>query len=235
MAFERGRLLMRRTSLLTVSAIGLLVCLLGGSGLFAALVDMADTGPNTITTAPLPGSADLQLAPIIPDPSDPAQNVCGTFSDNLATGLFSVASGTPPFSASNSICVRNVGSQAVSISVGAFDLTDVDTACTGDEAAAGDLSCGGSADGSGELSEVVNVIFFNADCTGSPTAGDYGLNTLDTLVGTVIPLSASLASNGTVCYYVEAGLGAGATSTQLQVAQSDSTAWRFRFEGVALP
>src|SRR5262245_16526660 len=102
---------MRRSFLITVSALGLVVCLLGGTGLFAALTDSATTGTNQVDSAPLAGSANLQLA--LNDGLTPAMTMtCGAFSDDLATGL---VSGTGLIQSVNSagsvFCLRNVGSQ----------------------------------------------------------------------------------------------------------------------------
>jgi hypothetical protein len=53
---------MRRSVLLTVAALGGLVSLIGGAGLFSALTDTARTGTNSAESAALAGSADIQLA-----------------------------------------------------------------------------------------------------------------------------------------------------------------------------
>ena len=76
---------MRRPFLLTVTALGLVVCLVGSTGLFAALTDTAATGTNQVTTPGLASSADIQLAF---DEGTPGSPTCGAFSDDLATGLF---------------------------------------------------------------------------------------------------------------------------------------------------
>ena len=53
---------MRRSVLGSLAALGVVVCGLGGTGLFAALTDTARGGPNSVESAPLAGSADIQLA-----------------------------------------------------------------------------------------------------------------------------------------------------------------------------
>ena len=127
---------MRRSVLLTVAALGGLVSLIGGVGLFSALNDTARTGTNSAESAALGGSADIQLAaatavvgPVSPITCDPV------FSENLASGFFSLSNvGPGSQSARVFFCIRNVGSQSVMLTALVDELVDVEIACTGDEA-----------------------------------------------------------------------------------------------------
>jgi hypothetical protein len=218
---------MRRSILLTTSALGLLICLLGSAGLFAALTDTADTDINHVDTAPLAGSADLQLAPIN------GANGCGTWADDLTTGLVSATDVALPGTApSVGFCIRNIGSQSVSTAVTVIDLTDTEKgACTGDEQDYLDVTCGAGA--AGELSPIIDVEFFVTDCAGN-LGGPTFASGLTDLVSTPLAI-VSLASGNTTCYLTQVDAGSGASATQLQVAQSDAAEWRFRFTGTATP
>src|SRR6266508_3353057 len=128
---------MRRSSLLTLAALGALVCLIAGSGLFAALSDTARTGTNSVDSARLAGSADIQLATATKEIGFPI--VCGDFSDDLTSGLFTATDVTPGYASTEALyCIRNVGSAQVALAALVDELTDIDISCTGDEALYGD-------------------------------------------------------------------------------------------------
>jgi hypothetical protein len=148
---------MRRSILLTTSALGLLICLLGSAGLFAALTDTADTDINHVDTAPLAGSADLQLSPIN------GSNGCGTWADDLTTGLVSATDVALPGTApSVGFCIRNIGSQSVSTAVTVIDLTDTEMgASTGDDQDYLDVTFGAGA--AGHHTTISNDEFFETD------------------------------------------------------------------------
>jgi hypothetical protein len=229
---------MRRSVLLTLSTLGLLVCLLGGTGLFAALTDTADVGPNHLDTAPLAGSADLKVALHAPNPNVPGEFACGTFEDNLVTAFIDAGNLMPGGGTSNQLCVQNIGSQTVGLFVTAIDLIDFDYACTGDEVEYGDLNCGPlAAPPTGELSSVIDVLFQTIDCTtGAPSGSPFGSN-LFALIGNALVLTVSgLASNAVVCFdvrLIEPGGPTGYPVADLQKAQSDTVTWTFRFTGQA--
>jgi hypothetical protein len=227
---------MRRSVLLTLSALGLLICLVGGTGLFAALTDTADVGPNHLDTAPLAGSADLKVAVHGAGPVA-GEFACGPFEDNLVMAFIDAGNLTPGGGTSNRLCVQNVGSQTVGLFVTAIDLIDFDYACTGDEAEYGDLTCGPGPVPTGELSSVIDVLFQTTDCTtGAPSGSPFGSN-LFGLVGNALFLTVSgLASNAVVCFDVrlsEPGGPTGYPVADLQRAQSDTVTWTFRFTGQA--
>jgi hypothetical protein len=207
--------------------LGLLICLIGGTGLFASLTDSAHTGTNTINSSALPSSADLQLAAAT---HAAAPIVCDTFSDNLATGLFDLTDSLPQFHYGAFLCIKNAGSQPVSLSGAVDQLTDVDTDCTGDEADSGDSTCGG--DAVGELSGVFEVTFNEASCTTSEFVAAYGPSLLSTLDGTPTAMG-TLGAGETKCFTVDIGYGYGVSGAEKQRAQSDKVTWRFVFTGQA--
>ena len=218
---------MRRSFLLTLSALGLLVCLLGSAGLFAALTDTAYTGDNSVNTAPLDGSADLRLAT-----ASVANELttCGTFDDDLSTGLLSVTDLVPMLAVDTPFCVRNDGIAMVDLTAAAVDLSDVDPSCTGDEADYGDETCGTGGDGSGELAPVLNILWTELDCfTGATSIVASG--TLSAHVANAVDLL-PLGAGETACYRVQV-VYADEAPAAVQIAQSDTATWRFRFDAAA--
>jgi hypothetical protein len=220
---------MRRSVLLTISAMGLLVCLLGSTGLFAALTDVARTGTNTATSDGLAPSADLQLATGVFVEGFGIS--CGTFQDNLATPL-TVATGLKPGDGGASIfCIRNVGSQSVTLAATVDELTDVDISCTGDEADYGDTTCGG--DLLGELSSVLTVTYVETPCAADPPVPTpVGNSGLAANAATPIALG-SLGPNQLRCLSVAIDYHTGQPAAAVQKAQSDRVTWRYVFTGQA--
>jgi hypothetical protein len=218
---------MRRSLLLTVSVLGLLICVIGGTGLFAALTDSAHTGTNSVDSAALPSSANLQLASASFDGID---FTCSTFSDHLATGFFALTDVVPNSGYTSAFCLRNVGSAPVTLTAVVDQLVDVDTGCTGDEADYQDLTCGN--DQAGELSSVLVTRIAEYSCVGagSPIAS-YGSATLANAV-TPGPLG-GLGAGQTKCYFVDIEYGPSVDVTLRQKAQSDRVTWRYVFTGQA--
>ena len=221
---------MRRSLLLTASVLGLLICLIGGTGLFAALTDSAHTGTNSVNSAALPPSADLKLAtaPITAG----SVHDCGTYADDLASGLFGpqdITSGIG-YGPMADLCIKNQGSAPVSLSMAVDQLTDTDVACTGDEAANGDASCGN--DGAGELSSVVTINFTEVDCATGSFVDGFGPYVLASLAGSPVALG-QLAPGQVRCFGPGVIYPSTADPTAIQRAQSDTTTWRFVFTGQA--
>jgi hypothetical protein len=217
---------MRRASLLTLAALGLVVCLVGSTGLFAALTDTARTGTNQVTTPGLASSADIVVASTIDSAGSLA---CGTYSDDLATGLIDFTASPPYANADSFLCVKNVGSQALSsLTVQADELTDVDTACTGDEEANGDATCGG--DAAGELADVLDVTVGWDACPYQMWTDTSPTTTL--LASSTTPITLpTLAVGEEVCFLLRVAYPtAGASPEAIQRAQSDTVTWRFRFD-----
>lgn len=216
----------RRSVLLTVAALGGLVCLIGGSVLFSALQDTARTGTNSVESAGLAASADIQLATATRT-GDTIN--CGTFSENLATALFTLTGVSSGFASSAEyLCLKNVGSQQVALSGLADELADVDFDCTGDETLHGDTTCGG--DLAGELSSVLSASYGVVDCqtaavTGGASVPLDGNATFPANLGT-------LASGATGCLALHILYGIH-TPAEQQAAQSDRVTWRFKFTAQA--
>jgi len=219
---------MRRSALLTVAALGGVVCLLGGTVLFSALQDTARTGTNSIESATLATSADIQLA----TGSRTGNTInCETFSDDLASGIITAIDYSPGSSNMRFVCIKNVGSQPVTLSALVDELTDVDFACTGDESANGDTTCGG--DQLGELSGVLIVEFGTLNCgTAAPVVSTGQQPTLKASETTPVGLG-TLAADGTVCVSIFHAYPAGTAAADVQKAQSDRATWRFKFTGQA--
>ena len=213
---------MRRSILITLSTLGVLISLLGSTGLFAALVDTADTGSSFVESKPIAGSADLKLA-------QASGSSCGTFDDDLATGLFSATNLEPngggPY---NVLCVKNEGSQTVDLTVSVFDLVDSETGCTGDEQDYGDAPCGTQ----GELSGVLIVRIFPLDCATNDSIAGTITTSLATMVGTPADLL-DLTPGQITCYGFIPALPDYPVTPEVQRAQSDRSTWRFRFTGTA--
>ena len=217
---------MRRPVLLTLAALGAVLGLLS-AGLFAALSDTARTGSNQVATHELPGSADLKIATATPSG---VSTTCGTFSDDLATALITLDDQTPGFDSGQGYlyCLRNVGSQPVKVSVSAEDFSDVETACTGDEAVY-DQTCTAAA--TGELGDIVSASFFGIDCTtGVQPEAPADVVLLRSTVTTPVSFG-TIPSDQTRCYLSSLFMS-GATAIQRQAAQSDQLTWRFAFTGV---
>jgi hypothetical protein len=214
---------MRRPLLLTLAAVGGLIVLLGGTGLFAALSDTARSGTNSVDSQGLASSSDLQIARSLA--SDPmAPFACDAFSDDLASPLITTSGDVD--STAYDYCVRNVGSRTVSLTVLAEDLVDEETGCTGDESLY-DATCGG---GPGELSNLVEVVHEQRDCYTSVQIM-VGLTLLRDTSITPVSLS-TLGPGETKCFSARIVVSQ-ATEEQRQAAQSDRLTWRFAWTGQA--
>ena len=221
---------MRRSALLTIAVLGGLVSLLGGTVLFAALQDTARTGTNSAESAALPSAApDLQLATATRNGTGPI--ACGAFADNLASGLVAVSGVSPGYlSPPAYFCLKNAGGSAVSLSAQVEELTDIDIACTGDEAANGDTSCGG--DQAGELSGVLEGVYTPVNCQ-TGVFGNGAGSVLSDNQATPTPIPGPLAAGATGCFSYEVHYPSGTAAAATQVAQSDRVTWRIKFTGQA--
>jgi len=212
--------------LLTASALGLMICLIGGTGLFAALTDSAHTGTNSIDSTALAPSADVQLATASTGPNGYA---CGTFTDDLATGLLNYSNMPFGFGIGAALCIRNVGSQPVSLTAAIDQLTDIDLDCTGDEAVY-DASCGNN--DLGELSSALDITISNDDCATGNRNTLFQPGTLATFAGAPQSIG-SLGPGDMTCIGIGVSTNAFMDTTLKQKAQTDQTTWRFVFTGQA--
>src|SRR4026207_1818581 len=113
---------MRRSLLATITVLGALICLVGGTGLFAALTDTAQTGTNTATSGDLPSSIDIKLGAGYAFSG--GVGVCGAFVDNLTTPLFTETDMKPNNIGQATFCIRNDGAQtATHLDIRAIELT----------------------------------------------------------------------------------------------------------------
>lgn len=218
---------MRRSALLTVSILGAVVCLVGGAVLYSALQDTARTGTNSVESAALAASADIQLATATRTGDT---ITCGTFLEDLTSALFTLTGVTPGFESSSAyFCIRNVGSQQVALSGLADELADVDFACTGDETVHGDTTCGGNL--AGELSSVMFVQYDRWDCQTAANLSSLSTHLNDNATG-AIGLG-TLATSATGCFSSLVRYGSSATAAAVQTAQSDRVTWRYKFTAQA--
>ena len=215
-------------SLRIVMVLGVLVTLVGGTGIFAAFTDRATTGANTVTTGPRPHAADIRISP--------ASVVGGMVtcdaaleSENLTTGLFEVAAFQPGSAAEPAyVCIKNVGSAAVGLTASVIDLIDTDPECTGDEAEAGDATCGGSQ--AGELAAVVWVQIEQALTCDTSQAELVGANFLANWIANPVGFPVALPPGNVSCLRFDVIYSSGTPEASVQLAQSDLVQWRFAFD-----
>lgn len=223
---------MRRSVLLTLAGLGGLICLIGGTGLMAALSDTARGGTNSVESAPLAGSADIQLATATSTPTSLV--TCGQPSENLTTAFYTVQDVTPGYNPPGVFyCVKNVGSQAVQISVMADELTDSEVACTGDEELHGDTTC----DVAGEQGELSSVLELNytilPGCGFGPGSGEIGPFGTKLEANATTPVALDTLPAGLMrCYLINLSYPTG-NGPAAQRAQTDRATWRFKWTGQA--
>jgi hypothetical protein len=219
---------LRRPLLATVAAFGCVITLAGTTGVFAVFTDRATTGENSWATRSLPHAADLQLANGSVEVGTTWIVTCGTYVDDLESGLLTMSNAAPGDSYNaDFLCVKNAGSQTVDVTTSAIDVSDLDTACTGDEAAV-DESCGTDTSDVpqvGELSALVRVGMHVADCADANQGG----SSLGPLADVTAESVDSLAPGEVTCVRFDTTYDP--TESQAMAAQSDTVTWRFAFDG----
>jgi len=220
---------MNRRLLVSLMALGAVITLVGAAGIFAVFTDRARTGNSSVTSGERGSAADLLIAPSLLGPPE-----CGTFVDDLVTDLFSINDAQPAggFLGQAFICLKNAGSASLALSAATIDLVDVETACTGDEAAVGDASCGivGGVAGAGELAPMLLADIRQVNCTtGAPGGGGLIESLADLQSG--VPLGIFPAPDEVVCLRLEIFYSAATSDTAIQIAQTDKVTWRFAFDG----
>jgi hypothetical protein len=205
--------------------LGLIVTSVGVSGIFAVFTDRATAGEDSLTSGELPHAAHLQIATL-----DTTVSECGGFVDDLTTGLFDAADVQAGYQQTAYVCLKNAGSADLHAFMSVIDLADVETDCTGDEAAAGDTTCGPDATPPlGELSSALSTSITRFDC-----ATGRGITTASAnLAGALFDVGA-LAVHEVACYSIEVDYASEVPSETQQMAQSDQTTWRFAFDGSTL-
>lgn len=220
---------MQRQMLRLTLILGVLVTMLGSTGVFAVFSDTARGGANSVDSGVRPSAANLMIATA----TESTGVTCGTFADNLTTAQFT-ATGLQPNSAplTSAMCLRNSGAGALSIRVGATGtIRNADTACTGDEAAAGDATCGNG--GVGELSPLLDLDVVEISCANSSTIATHSSG-LDGLQDAQLPVRDSVVAAGAqICVRFVLTYDRQASESEIQIAQSDLVTWTFTFEGTA--
>jgi len=225
----------RRRYLISLSIMGLIVSVLGSTGLFAALTDSARTGTNNLDAAPLAGSAELKIqAGVVPPPDPtgppPTTVTCalGGWVDDLTTGGFVANNVGPGFDSGVSYyCLQNAGSQTVSLAGTIDSLLDIDIVCTGDEALYNDLTCGNQLEG--ELKNVIEVMWSSVNCFDINQGSTTGIG-IEGNVGAPVDLG-SIAPGQIRCFGLRAIYSSANPPDAIQRAQSDHLSWRFKFTG----
>lgn len=213
---------MRRPLLVSLILLGLVVTGIGGMGVFAPFTDRATTGVNDVTTGERPRAADLKLAWSVNTPDSCA----AAYADDSVTPGHSSTDAQPGFGDDRLFCLKNAGSATLNVSVSVIDLVDVDIACTGDEEAAGDTTCG--SDGQGEASTVLFVRTSTFDCDTFAS----GTTVLGGFLSSPTPMDlGSLAPNAELCGFVELDYPQNLTDEQELIAQSDQVTWKYAFDG----
>jgi hypothetical protein len=212
----------RRNLAAVALALGTSVSLLGG-GIFAVFTDRATTGQNDASTRAEARAADVRLATAV---FAGGVYQCGAFVDDLATGVISATDLAPDFGTGTRLCLRNEGSAPVSAAWSVIELVDLDVACTGDEAAAGDATCGGNQ--LGEASGALRTFIGRQDCgTDSPLAS-FATTLASAAQGpTALPGDAPLAPGETACIALTVSYTPDGAQ---QLTQSDKATWRYAFD-----
>jgi hypothetical protein len=216
---------MRRPILLTLAAVGGIIVLLGGTGLFAALSDTARSDTNSVESGALVASADIQMA-LASGGAAGTPWTCKTFSEDLTAAM--TVTGPPGVDTGQvyPYCIRNVGSRTLSLSVLAEDINDIELGCTGDESLY-DNTCG---TGPGELGDFAEVQHQMIDCSNGDVLGLVQLLVRDN--GNASNPLGTVGPGETRCFNM--GIyGSSATEVQRQAAQSDRLEWRFAWTGQA--
>jgi predicted ribosomally synthesized peptide with SipW-like signal peptide len=214
---------MRRPLLVSLMTLGLTVTVVGGMGVFAPFTDRATTGQNSVTSGARPRAADLQL-----NYGTNTFDACvaGPFADDSTTPGHTATDAQPGYADGRIFCVKNAGSSALALSVTAVDVVGKDVACTGDEAAAGDSTCGG--DGAGELENVLFYQVVTSPCEtgqGQSFTGGFLSSPPTVQLGSIQP-------GQVVCGFLEIRYPLNRTDSDVLQAQSDSVTWRYAFDGV---
>jgi predicted ribosomally synthesized peptide with SipW-like signal peptide len=222
---------MERQMLRLTLMLGVLVTILGGTGVFAVFSDQARAGTNDFSSGELAPAADLKLAYGEVDPTIDQVN-CGAFQDNL-TSLFSFGTNVQPgyTSGETTYCLQNAGAAPVDTSLAVTDLINRELACTGDEGSL-DLTCGQGAQG--ELSPLLDIVIGEIACD-TATPSDRRATSFAALSGGAesLPGTAILAPGEVGCWTILVQYPRALPADVIQRAQSDIVHWTFVFTGTA--
>jgi hypothetical protein len=239
---------MNRHLLKATMALGVILTLVGATGIFAVFSDRATTGNNDVSSGELAHAADLAIATaqIVDIGNDGIMDVAceGVWHEDLVTGIFSAGDLQPSVGDEYAahLCLYNAGSAALELTMSAIDLTDADIACTGDEAASGDATCGEVAGVPqlGELSPLIKVDVLGLECNGATGgAAESGWSSLAALSQNPTPIFATPVAGALLrpgeigCISLRLRYPNSASAAEVQLAQSDRVTWRFAFDGTA--
>lgn len=211
---------MRRPILMATVVLGLVVTAVAGAGTFAPFTDRATSGTNSVASGERPKAAYLQLAF---DADSPFNCASQTFTDD-STAAMTAADFQPGSADSAYFCLKNAGASALTVSVTTIDLVDTDTGCTGDEAAV-DTTCGGNQ--AGELGTVLFTYGSRIDCTSGSGSSLFG----NSLASPTPMALGTLEPGAILCGRVEVGYPMNRTADAVQKAQSDTSTWKWAFDG----
>lgn len=231
---------MGRYSLRIIMVLGVLVTLVGGTGIFAVFTDRATTGVNDVTSGTRPKSADLRIEPAVLGGAGVNCDVDADGilwqNDDTTTGQFTLSDVQPGNGLGDAyLCLKNVGSASLALTASAIDLVDADIACTGDETASGDATCGldpFDAPQVGELSPLLTVRLERVTCNSPQPYVVMGPIALDGYA-TVDFAGGPLSPDDIACIRIQLAYPTPATDLDAQVAQSDRVTWRFAFDAAA--
>lgn len=236
---------MGRHSLRIIMVLGALVTVVGGTGIFAVFTDQATTGTNSVTSGSRAHAADLQISDgvVVGGAVDCDPDQSGTYDEDLTTGLFSVTGMQPGDPAVEAyVCLYNAGSADLSLVASVLDVVDEDVSCTGDEAAAGDTSCGSAPAGqppsAGELGSVLALQIETMNCGDNSVAFPLQSNSVVNWVANPVPFVTidgdPLVAGEVMCLRFLAFYPSSTPETSIQLAQSDRVQWRLAFDGTAI-
>lgn len=222
---------MERHMLRLTLVLGVLVTILGGTGVFAVFTDQAREELNQISSGELASAADLKLAY---GDYDPVADlfVCDGFQDNL-TSQFSFGTDVQPgyTSGETAYCLQNAGAAPVDTSLAVADLVDRELACTGDEGAL-DLTCGQGAQG--DLSPLLDIVIAAVECDTATPGERRGASFAALSEGAeALPGNAILAPGEVGCWTIAIQYPTLFPAEMIQKAQSDIVHWTFVFTGTA--
>jgi predicted ribosomally synthesized peptide with SipW-like signal peptide len=238
---------MGRQTLRITIVLGMLVTLLGGTGIFATFSDRATAGDNSVTTGERAKAADLKIAAVDPSEQPAGATLCvpatTTWSDDTTTAQFTAGSIQPGDHLQPAyLCLLNAGTGPLSVNASVLDVVDADIDCTGDEAAAGDTTCGVDQTTlqpqDGELSPLLVIAMSAFDCSDPGTTFGPGTeHALSQYGAQPIQFTAAatgfvLAPNSVACLRLQATYPT-PTEAEAQIAQTDRVTWKFAFDATA--
>jgi hypothetical protein len=238
----------RRTRSAAAAVTGACLVVANLTGLLAQFSDTATTGTNDVSTPVAGRAADLKLAAYTGNPENP----CGTFTDDLETGLLEAAEiayyddgegGFGSVAARSVVCLRNDGMAALEVSIAATDVAFTEIGCDGDEAAV-DPTCAPGAAGEFQPSLQLSSASHDPD-SGQALEGEChyenpdkvrlgasGNHAIATMSDAPIALG-TLPAGGVACLYIPVFDPAPVSTADLQARQSDRASWRFLFAGAS--